>query len=268
MNYLFKAGLGILIGSLFISCFQSCKTSKVQNTKMSRGSFQVYLLMGQSNMAGRGAITSEYVNLQPDRVLMLDKENNWVPAKHPVHFDKPAIAGVGPGLSFGEAMAEAYPNDTIGLVPCAVGGTTISQWRPGAFDEKTQTHPYDDAIRRLREAKKKATIKGVIWLQGESDSKPAPAQLYLGRITTLIERIRKESGDPNLPFVVGELGRFRPQFLMFNKELAKVPKAVPFTLRVTSEGLVHKGDTAHFDSPSMVEYGKRFAKGMLQLQEK
>lgn len=268
MNYFIKISIGVLVIGLFFSCSHSRKASGVQIGNTHPGSYQVYLLMGQSNMAGRGALTGEYIDMHHDRVLMLDKENKWVLARNPIHFDKPQIAGVGPGLSFGEEMAKAYPQDTIGLVPCAVGGTTISKWQPGAFDEKTQTHPYDDAVRRIEEAKKKGAIRGVIWLQGEGDSKPDTAKLYLGRITTLIERIRQEAGDPKMPFVVGELGRYREQFRLFNKELAKVPQHVPFTLVVSSEGLIHKGDTAHFDSPSMVEYGRRFAKGMLQLQRR
>ena len=51
----------------------------------------------------------------------LDKQNRWVPAVPPLHFDKPRIAGVGPGDGFGQALAEAFPKKTIGLIPCAVG---------------------------------------------------------------------------------------------------------------------------------------------------
>src|SRR5690606_3589242 len=71
--------------------------------------FHIYLLMGQSNMAGRGQITDEFQQIQHDSVQMLDSNYKWIEAKHPVHFDKPKVAGVGPGLSFGIAMAEADP---------------------------------------------------------------------------------------------------------------------------------------------------------------
>src|SRR5690606_30398343 len=119
----------------------------------------IYILMGQSNMAGRGKITEEYKNQQHGRVIMLNKENEWVQAKHPLHFDKPKAAGVGLGLTFGISMAEAYPGVTIGLVPCAVGGTTIAKWSPGGYDSVTNTHPYDDALLRIKEAMKKGQIK-------------------------------------------------------------------------------------------------------------
>ena len=109
---------------------------------------QIYLLMGQSNMAGRGEITEGYKSEGNPRVFMLDKSRNWVAAKHPLHFDK-AIAGVGPGLAFALRMAARDTGIRIGLVPCAVGGSSIDSWVPGGFDKATQTHPYDDAVARI-----------------------------------------------------------------------------------------------------------------------
>ncbi len=231
-------------------------------------SVHIYILVGQSNMAGRGKITEEYKKQQHPRIIMLDKDNKWIPAKHPVHFDKPKAAGVGPGLSFGIAMAEANPNITIALVPCAVGGTSISKWLPGAVDSVTGTRPYDDAILRIREAMNKGIIKGVIWHQGEGDASEVGSKIYVEKLTALIERVRKEVGNPKLPFVVGELGRYRPNYQFINKELPNLPLKVPYTAIVSSEGLWHKGDGTHFDSPSASEFGRRFAEGMIGLQSK
>lgn len=228
----------------------------------------IYILMGQSNMAGRGKITEDYKNQQHDRVIMLNKENEWVQAKHPLHFDKPKAAGVGPGLTFGISMAEAYPGVTIGLVPCAVGGTSIRKWVPGGYDSVTVTHPYDDALLRIKAAMKKGEIKGIIWHQGEGDSGAKSSQTYVDKLAELIERVRKEIGNPKLPFVVGELATYRSNYQYINKELPKLPAKVPYTTIVSSEGLWHKGDGTHFDSPSASEYGRRFADGMLQLQNK
>ena len=159
--------------------------------------------MGQSKMAGRGVLKDEYRNLHNSRVLMLNAKNEWVNAKNPVHFDKPKAAGVGPGLAFGMSLAEAFPTDTIYLVPCAVGGTSISKWEPGAFDEATNTHPYDDALLRIKEAMKIGKIWGAIWLQGESDSNPTSSSTYLAKLTLLIERVREVTNHRKLPFGVG-----------------------------------------------------------------
>lgn len=253
--------LFIFLTSITLGCV-------LQKDKKKTPQARIFLLMGQSNMAGRGEITEAYKGLQNSNVLMLTSQNAWVPAKHPVHFDKPKVVGVGPGLAFGIKLAEVYPNDTIYLVPCAVGGTSISKWESGAYDQATNTHPYDDAVLRIKEAMKKGSVEGAIWLQGESDSNPTAAALYLSRLTDLIERIRTVAKNNQLPFIVGELGRYRGNYKLINDQLHQLPSKAPYTAVVTSENLVHKGDTTHFNSPSATLYGTRFAESMIKLLNK
>lgn len=248
-----------LLTSLFGNVFAQIKSDP---------DFELYILIGQSNMAGRGLITAQFQNEGHPRVFMLTKDKEWVPAKNPLHFDKPKVAGVGPGLAFGVSMANANPNVKIGLIPCAVGGTPIEHWKPGAFDKATQTHPYDDALKRIKAAMKSGTVKGVIWHQGEANSAKAKAPLYLAQLDSLIYRIRKEVGNPELPFIVGELGRYRERYSLINTQLATLPGRIPFTALATSEGLVHNGDTTHFDGPSAYKLGRRFAEKMIEVQRK
>ncbi|MDB5110555.1 MAG: hypothetical protein JWR67_1669, partial [Mucilaginibacter sp.] len=194
--------------------------------------FQLYILAGQSNMAGRGYITDEFKNEGDSHVYMLTKDNKWVLAKHPVHFDKPT-AGVGPGLTFGIAMAKDNPKVKIGLIPTAVGGSPIEHWLPGAYDAATKTHPYDDAVERIKFAMQYGVIKGIIWHQGESDSKPEQAKLYMARLKGLIERFRILVNNPKLPFIAGELGHYRPEFANINDEIVNLPAMVPYTAVAT-----------------------------------
>jgi hypothetical protein len=233
--------------------------------RMADSTFDLYLLIGQSNMAGRGPIAEDYKNEGSPGVLMLDKNNNWVQAKHPLHFDKPQITGVGPGLRFGLEMAKEGGNHKIGLIPCAVGGTSIDVWKPGGYDNATGTHPYDDALKRLAIAMQSGMIKGVIWLQGESDSDSAQAKKYLVKLIELINRIRTVTGYPSLPFVVGELGRFKEQYQLINNELSRLPNSLSFTAVASSAELTDKGDQTHFDAASADIYGRRFAEKMLLL---
>lgn len=229
--------------------------------------FHLYLLVGQSNMAGRGIITAEYSGLSQPNVLMLDKEGKWVTASHPLHFDKPARAGVGPGLAFGLEMAKANPSVRIGLIPCAVGGTAIESWQPAAMDLATGKYPYDDAVARLRIAMKSGMIKGIIWHQGEANSKAERSAGYLENLETLIGRLRQAAGDNNLPFVAGELGHYRDNYQLVNDQLKQLPGKVKNTALAGSEGLIHKGDKTHFDAASATELGKRFAAKMILLQQ-
>ncbi len=227
--------------------------------------FHIYLLMGQSNMAGRGVVEGKYARAGSPRVISLDREGTWEPARHPLHFDKPTVAGVGPGLSFGIEMAKATRGKKIGLVPCAVGGTSIELWVPGAFDPATKTHPYDDAVARIKLARQAGVIKGVIWHQGESDRLGEQVLRYADNLKELISRIREETGDPSLPFIMGELSPFMDNVDTLNGILHDIAREVPFTGVVTAEGMEHKGDGVHLDSPSATELGKRYTKEMVLL---
>ena len=229
--------------------------------------FELYVLIGQSNMAGRGALTEALKAEGNDSLFSLNKEKQWVIARHPLHFDKPAVVGVGPGLTFGIEMVKANGGKRIGLIPCAVGGSPIEHWLPGAFDSATNTHPYDDAVARIAVAMKQGVIKGVCWHQGESNSQPGKAVEYLTQLTALITRLRELTGNPRLPFVAGELGRFLSTADNINQQLALLPKLVPFTAVVSSAELADKGDHLHFDAAAANELGKRYALAMQALQK-
>ncbi|CCH53460.1 protein of unknown function DUF303 acetylesterase putative [Fibrisoma limi BUZ 3] len=228
---------------------------------------RLFLLIGQSNMAGRGL--PEAQDQQPvDRVWMFTKEDTWVPAREPMHFDKPAVVGVGPGFAFGRRLAEAFPNENIGLIPCAVGGSGIDVWQPGAYYEPTKSYPYDDALRRAKKALGNGELAGILWHQGESDSQPEKAPAYGAKLAELIQRLRRELNAPNVPFVVGTLGDFivrrNPDAGVINATLQQMPGRVPDTYCVVSEGLTHKGDSTHFDTPSARTLGVRYADVFIQ----
>lgn len=229
--------------------------------------FHLYLLIGQSNMAGRGKVDEESKKAHP-RVVMLAKDLKWEPATDPLHFDKSA-AGVGPGLAFGKQMAEASPQVRIGLVPCAVGGTSIKVWVPGAEDKATKTHPYDDMLKRIQEAQKAGVLKGIIWHQGEADR--GSAGQYPGWLTELIERLRKELNAPGVPFVASELTVFKPDGAegtkKFNEAVHSLVGKVKNYACVSAEGLEHKGDQLHYNAESARTLGKRFAEKMVELQK-
>lgn len=252
-----------LILSVFLSFAGFCQINGKVDPNL-----RIYILLGQSNMAGRGEITPVFANEGNAKVLMFNKDKQWVLAKHPLHFDKPKSAGVGPGLAFGIKMAEANPKQTIGLVPCAVGGTSITKWKPGAYDKDTDTHPYDDAVARIEEAMKTGIVAGVLWHQGESDTSPDKAANYLEKLEILIEKIRKVCKNQNLPFVVGELGVFKENRKIINEMIAPLATKVAHTAIAKANGLDHKGDDAHFNSASAQLLGYRFAEQMLLLQNK
>ncbi|MES2176771.1 MAG: sialate O-acetylesterase [Gemmatimonadota bacterium] len=258
-----SAGLLLLIGAL------SCRTPNAEPaTAAAPLRMQLFLLAGQSNMAGRGTV--EAVDRIPHpHIVMLDRNLAWVPAVDPVHFDKP-VAGVGPGRSFALALASANPSIRIGLIPAAVGGSPISSWEPGALDAATRTHPYDDALARARAAMKDGDLAAILWHQGESDTGERLAPLYEQKLRVLIDRFRKDLGKPDLPILVGQLGRFDGAPWSASKSLVdaahrKVAADVPHAAFVSSAGLKDKGDTTHFNSAAARELGMRYAEAYFRL---
>ena len=227
--------------------------------------FHVYLLVGQSNMAGRGVPDAESKMINP-RILMLDSQNHWLPATDPVHFDKTEVIGVGPAIAFAKSMMEKNSKIKIGLIPCAWGGSPIKVWEPGAV-YLSKAHPYDDAIARTKIAMQKGVLKGIIWHQGESDNDSLKALVYIQKLGTLINRFRTDLNQPGLPFVAGELGYFI-KANHINKVIHQLPQQVHNTTVVSAKDLLHKGDQLHFDTWSARELGKRYAAAMQQLQLK
>ena len=224
----------------------------------------LYLLIGQSNMAGRGPLPSKPLPVHP-RVLMLNKANEWVPASEPLHFDK-TIAAAGIGASFAQTMADASPDITIGLIPCAVGGTPLSRWQKDG-------DLYNAAVTRLKIAQQSGTLKGILWHQGESDSgSESTANSYAERCGQMIRDLRHDAGT-NAPFVAGELGRFlaeekggKPNYWKrVNEQLHSLPSTVPLTAVVSSAELTHHGDQVHFGTESLRIFGKRYAAAMQTL---
>ena len=229
--------------------------------------FHIYLLMGQSNMAGRGEV--RLVDRSSSReILMLDRDNAWVPATEPVHFDKPGIVGVGPGLAFARRMKEAGGAEiTIGLVPCAVGGTPLKRWEKGG-------DLYQAALARARRAMKDGTLKGILWHQGENDAvQGETATTYGARLAEMVRSLRADLDRPDLPFVCAKLGRFLPLERypfgpVVDKALEELPNQVQNAACIDTKGLTAKSDRVHFDSESARALGQRYAEEILNLQRK
>lgn len=230
--------------------------------------FHLFLLAGQSNMAGRGKVTPEDQKALP-RILALSKEGTWVPAVPPIHFDKKS-AGVGLSRAFARALTAEDENITIGLIPAACGGSPISTWKPDGYHSQTKSHPYDDAIQRTQRALQDGVLKGILWHQGESDGTPKRAPHYQAALQELVLRFRKDLAAPSVPFIIGQLGQFpsRPwsdSRKLVNAAHLNVAITLPLIGFVSSHQLTPMRDQIHFDARSLQELGRRYADTYLRV---
>jgi len=230
----------------------------------------IFVLAGQSNMAGR-AEPEEIDRTPHPRVVSLNQNDEWVIAADPIHFDKPKVVGVGPGLAFAKEIANQNPDIRVGLIPAAVGGSPIESWAPDGIHEQTGLHPWDDAVHRIGVAAQDGKIKAVLWHQGESDARPERASLYEARLQALIRRFRDTAGNDQLPFIIGQLGQMREwtdQRQMIDAAHKNVATKLMHTGFIPSDGLNPISDTnSHFDAASARELGRRYAEAYKHIQQ-
>lgn len=233
----------------------------------SKNDFHLFLLAGQSNMAGRGKVTPR--DRYPDlHIMMLDRGGQWVPATDPLHFDK-SIAGVGMGRGFARQYLSDNPGVTVGLVPCAVGGSAIDSWKPGGFHAQTKSHPYDDALPRIETAMQRGTFRGILWHQGESDSRIDLAKTYKTSLKQVFADFRELIGQPS-PIMIGSLAQYdranwskgRKLVDQSHRELAE---EIPDCAFIESTELTLKSDNVHFDRKSILKFGRRYAQALAEL---
>lgn len=229
----------------------------------------LFLLMGQSNMKGRGAMPAE-PNRDQRIVMMHLKDDAWYIARHPLHlvgsaqtFAGADNAGVGPGLAFATAVAAREPKVRVGLIPCAVGGSPISLWQKGA-------KLYDETVRRAKHAvvagaPARARLRGALWLQGEADANDERLLVHDAKLLQLIDDLRRELATPELPFIACTIGEMSPdgngrRKADMNRLLLSLPSRRPHTACVDARDLKSSiGDNVHFDTPAQNEIGRRYA---------
>lgn len=252
--------LRALLACLLLMTAAHAQTPPALSPSNGPADLKIFLLIGQSNMAGRGKMEAEDQTPHP-RVWVLNKELAWVPAVDPLHFDRPERIGTGLGKTFGAILADADPGAIIGLVPAAFGGSALDEWKPGS------PH-YVNAVARTREALKRGRLAGILWHQGESDRAPDKAATYADRFTKFIAQLRADLDAPDVPVIVGEIGRFCPNEGPVNAVLRRLPARVPRCALVSSEGLPgrpEEPEVLHFESPGFRELGRRYAKAWREM---
>lgn len=220
-----------------------------------------FLMIGQSNMAGRGEL-GEVPDIRNPLCFML-RMGRWQPMSEPINPDRAIFnirfhSGISLAASFADAYAKYYDKG-IGLIPCADGGTTISQWMPGE-------NLFDHAVMQCKLAMRTSTLKGILWHQGESDCNAENFPYYEEKFIKMILELRKQLGVPRLPVIIGELsekiadewGEVNQYAPKFNKRLPLIAEKIQYSTIVPACDLTLKADGIHFNSVSCREFGKRY----------
>ncbi len=240
---------------IFIYLFISCLHISAQT--------DLYLFVGQSNMAGRAPIEAD--TLPIEQVLILNSKGVFQKASNPlnqfstIRKDNYAMQRIGPAYGFSTTVTD-YLQDTIRIIVQARGGTSIEKFMKGS-----DWGYYESVVNRTKNALEKypdSRLRAVLWHQGESNSsKPDD---YIKKFHQLIVDLRSDLDHPDLPVFFGELGQWRDHYAAMRDKMRQIPDSIPYTYLVSSKDLTNQDD-AHFDKPSQLLFGKRYAEKCIEV---
>ena len=230
-----------IIALICIICITGCSGGGGPNDPVTK---DIYVMVGQSNMtqSDKGR----------DYQYLCDAygDDGWEKAETPlIQYSSikkyPKVGRVG----IADGFAESICTKGVGLIIHARGGMSIDDIMPS-------TEPYQLLLSRL-DSIGSYNIKAFIWHQGEADRDD---EQYADKLSMMIEALRYDTQDA--PLIIGEInGRS-----LVNDYIRLMPITTPDTYLVTPDGLTTH-DGTHFNEPSALEYGYRYAEIASNLEE-
>jgi len=291
-----KTLFAAILGISFLECkkdtqaqVNSKKTWEVKKEEEAKQdtpdpNFHIYLAFGQSNMEGAGAIESQdkvagdarfkvmsAVNCTDDRMRQIGK---WTTAVPPL-----VRCGTGLGVLdyFGRSMIQELPSGIkIGIVPVAIGGSDIALFDKANYTSYVATapswmkniinsyggNPYARLVEVAKLAQKDGVIKGILFHQGETNTNNPE---WKNKVASVVKNLKTDLQLGDVPFLAGELLATKDACCgSHNVEVNKLPSLITNAHVISSADLAG-ADAAHFSSASYREFGKRYAKKMIEL---
>lgn len=195
------AGVNAALGECRVKSKTPCPWTDVDD-----GRIHVFLMAGQSNMAGQGdpaEVSAELRNGDPHLLrLVFGIWLRLIPR-----------SSFGPELGFAHTIADACPNSTIGIIKLGIPVTGINAWLPDWNEELVALtennlefgpiYPLLTERIQIAEEISKVSWEGFVWVQGHSDkAHDILAQGYGDNLRALIDAIREDLASPTLPFVL------------------------------------------------------------------
>lgn len=281
---------------LILLCPSALKAQQKAGSNICPINADIWVLAGQSNMAGCGRTPDTTTN---SKIMMLNMDGHWMAAQNPLHrvyeasafayekamYDllppsqknwtnfqtqykktseqskKEPIGGVGPGIYFAQKVLKET-NHAIGLIPTAIGGSTINQWNP----EKKylgDSSLYGATINKIKSIGGK--IKGIIWYQGESEAMLQDTKTYETKFLEIIDSFRKDLNNPELPIIYVQIGKFNNKDAVMDKAWENIREIQRNVLKKRSNVFMVTGidlpldDCVHLSTDGQKRLGNRIA---------
>jgi hypothetical protein len=297
-----------LVNSLvfaFAWCDPGAVSARAEDASPSGKKIKVFIMSGQSGMAGFGRSHElpDALRTGNDRVLMFE-DGKWEPLR-PFNLYPDSLRkkfgltefSFGPEIAFAHAIAKAWPDETIGIVKQAAGGTGVLAWHPNWTKEqadRTKNAPRGNLFKALTNkvnaacASRDCELVGFVWHQGARDmSFVDVAKEYLPNLQAMVDGVRKEVGAEDMPFVYSswrtseanlpddlsdvvptEIPGNRPGAMWVLKAQWDAQQAIPNAKMVILRDLEKHPEDQHTDTAGLLELGGIFAEAYLDMSKK
>lgn len=216
-----------------------------------------FLMVGQSNMAGRGFI-KDVPMICNERIKVI-RNGIWQIMMEPINYDR-AYAGVGPAASFAAAWCRKNEDEEIGLIPCAEGATSLDDW-------SVDGPLFEHAVFQAKLAQRSSKLEAILWHQGEGDCTQGNHKLYKEKFLKIVDTFRRELDAPDIPIIIGGIGDFLgsgwlgsyfPEHTEVNQALIEFASMYKNCYFVTAKGLSPNPDGIHINAVSQRIFGLRY----------
>ncbi len=227
----------------------------------------IFVIPGQSNAAPVPMWTKQQLldagvsmNI-PSNVLYFVNSNytNGVTVFCSRISDQPVAFGYEVGMI--PLISEAYPDDLNVILKYSRHGTGMDRWTEGA-------DLYGELLLRIREIRGMypgAEVKGLFWIQGESDAAgTVVAKLYKSRMKAMIEGLRRDLDLPDLKFFIATIFSPFPYNASVVADQLAIADEDPNAWAVSTEHLGMRNDWVHLDGAGAYNLGRRFMATLLQ----
>ena len=151
--------------------------------KMIESTKSEFLIIGAEKDFLRFYHSNFFEGIDNEKIKML-RNGQWQMMTEPINYDRP-VSGVSLAASFAYAWSKANPDEEIGLIPCAEGGSSLNDWHPEGITG-------DDAVEIAR-AFQEAGVDLIDVSTGQTtrDANPIYGRMFQ---TPYADRIRNEVG--------------------------------------------------------------------------
>lgn len=234
----------------------------------------VFVLAGQSNMAGRGVPT----DLTPTERTTPTNVEFYLNGERT---EFRSLRQFGPEIGFARRLATEYPDRKIIIFKYAVGGTSIIAWMPEYSEEAAKTVKNEDdgpLYAKMMACVKKTPVplegrvNAILWFQGGRDAQfPEVAAKYGENLKVFVETLRRDLKSPDALLLLGLVdppAGFKGGAAVRQAQ-RDAEKTLPHTVPVQTEGLsTFPNNNPHYDAKGQLELGLRFAEAYIKATAK